>query len=149
MECCKQLTKSPNSPSPFFRIIVLDYYDGAKAGILQCQICSSVYKFDMIDWDEHQDIRIFTLSELPCQSFEILISICQEIEKPKWPQWVINWQPNNITIDKRTQKILDLAEPITMIVVSTNLSSEIIGATDVTSPQIIHDCDWFSYFNLK
>jgi hypothetical protein len=51
-------------PSPFRRLLLTDYYDGEKDG-LAIDSQGSVYVFRMLDWDDQQHMRVFSLADTP------------------------------------------------------------------------------------
>ena len=94
--CCSKLATFPGAKSPFSKLVALGYYDGPTAGVLQCEVCGTAYRFEMLDidpdWDEGLDVRIFILSQLYPGVFEALIEICENFFGiPDWPVWVLMW----------------------------------------------------------
>jgi hypothetical protein len=73
-----------NVPSWFSRVLVLDYYDGTKEGIVKCPE-GHVAVVRLLDWDDQQDTRIFGVSEDRNESFDELATLLAESESPSWP----------------------------------------------------------------
>jgi hypothetical protein len=57
---------------PFGRIVVTGYYDGPTEGVVECAACGMCFAFVLLDWDEQQDLRIFSLAPLP-ERFDVLM----------------------------------------------------------------------------
>ena len=85
--CCQKPTALTNAPSPFSKLLVLGFYDGPTSGVLQCGTCSTVYKFDMLDWDDAHEVRIFRLASLPADSLDQCVQALAEPKPPRWPVW--------------------------------------------------------------
>lgn len=50
--------------SPFRKLLAVDQYDGATAG-LAIDGAGAVYVFQMLDWDDQQRLRVFSVSIVP------------------------------------------------------------------------------------
>ena len=146
--CCSNLATFPGAKSPFSKLVVLGYYDGPTAGLLQCEVCSTAYRFEMLDidpdWDEGLDVRIFSLSQLSPGSFEELIEICENFFGiPDWPIWVIIWnfssEAEENQVFRKIQEIENRVINRQIIVAALDLSKEIIVAKEM---------DWFSLLGL-
>jgi hypothetical protein len=60
--CCLELPTRLNCYSPFLDDCSTSYYDGSIAGITRCAVCSRVYRYSMVAWDddpEDVEVRIF------------------------------------------------------------------------------------------
>src|SRR5436305_10077144 len=92
--CCRNLASLATSPSPFSQFTVRDEYDVFTAGVVQCGNCLSVYKFDMLEEGTTMDNRIYSLSPLPAESFEQMVSALGRKETRNWvlrlPKWLRN-----------------------------------------------------------
>ena len=75
----------------FGRVLSLGWYDGTTSGLAECSSCSSVFKYDLVDWDADQEQRVFALSRLDRESFERIVEILKAFESPKWPFWNPRW----------------------------------------------------------
>lgn len=61
--CCRQLIGELRLvTSPFVRLIATEYYDGPVDGLVQCESCGLIYEFHKLDWDNGQDLRVFSLA---------------------------------------------------------------------------------------
>jgi len=65
VRCCQELPDFPAAKSPFSKLVILGYYDGATSGVLQCEMCQTAYRFEMLDWDEKQKVRNIALPHFP------------------------------------------------------------------------------------
>ena len=89
--CCADLLGQRGVVSPFSKIIAFGYYDGPTSGVAQCSECSSAYRFDIVGWDERQDVRVYMLAPLSKGVFMEIVNILSESDLPKWPVWVPRW----------------------------------------------------------
>jgi hypothetical protein len=90
--CCEALSPPFPVASPFDRVLSLHWYDGTTSGLAHCGGCSTVFRYDIVDWDSDQERRIFLLSRLDPNEFEHLVSLFSSTETPKWPFWSPKWQ---------------------------------------------------------
>lgn len=125
---CAEPAHLNETASPFSKIIVLDYYDGPISGVAQCARCDAAYVFQMLDWDEDQDIRTYSLSPLPSESFARLVQALTALGEPKWPVWVPIWtfptESIRQTVEREVGTTLQAKGPPTsMISSSDNLTS--------------------------
>src|SRR5207253_7766486 len=81
--CCQLIGYGQVVTSPFNRMIVFDYYDGPTGGLLLCDVCSTLFRFVMVDWNTSRDVRIFALARLPQSSLSKVLAFCGEA--PQWP----------------------------------------------------------------
>ena len=147
--CCSKLATFPGAKSPFSKLVVLGYYDGPITGVLQCEVCGTAYRFELLDidpdWDEGLDVKIFILSQLPPKSFEKLIEVCENcFGIPRWPVWVLIWNVGSeAKRNKTAKKIQEIEHRVAngqIIVATLDLSKEIIVAKEM---------DWFSLLGLS
>jgi hypothetical protein len=147
--CCAHLVGSGEQASPFAKVIALGYYDGPTAGIVQCHSCATAYKFDLLMWDEDQDRRIFTLTELPIHAWSSIVNILSPYTSPTWPIWVPLWQfpteEETTMVNKQIENILQQAKPPVCIIVCSNLLETITRAKYVTAPDLATVTDWFAF----
>ncbi len=141
------------SKCPFSRIIALDYYDGPISGAAQCAQCSAEYRFEMLAWDDSQDVRIYSLAPLPPQSVAQLTAALSETGPPSWPVWVPIWkfvsEGIGEAVGQEVQRILDRAGSVELVIASEDSLATIMSAKQVTGERIAMTMDWFSFLNLK
>ena len=87
-----------NGPSSFAKparpwgepfVVATGYFDDETNGFLQCGICGQAYRFDLLHWDEQQDLRIFSLVRLPTGVFETLMDVLTKAYgQPNRKYWV-------------------------------------------------------------
>lgn len=134
--CCHQIVGEVRAiASPFVRLIATDYYDGPTQGVVECGSCGTLYAFHKIDWDDGQDVRIFSLAATHGSFAELEISV---VGSPRWPAWVL------IGDEARgadsVQRSIDRAASVEFVVASRNL----LEVIDVWRPaRLPQDIDWF------
>jgi hypothetical protein len=64
MECCQWIESQTQASMPFGRTVATEYYDGPIQGFVECSVCGKVYSFLKLDWDDSQDVRIFSFAPL-------------------------------------------------------------------------------------
>ena len=143
--CCRMIVgRMREIPSPFLRLIATGYYDGPTDGFVECSICSAVYAFHKLDWDENQNLRVFSMSPVRGRSFVELEAYTDPIQQLQWPTWVVD-----IT---KSGKILELidgfrsdASPEEFVVVASCLQKTI----KIWQPIGLHgEVDWFMELSL-
>jgi len=138
--CCQELPDWRNQRSPFQRILSFGYYDGTTAGVAQCVGCSVAYKYDLLAWDEDQDMRIFGLAPLPSGSFSELLAASAVLGEPRWPTWVPVWQFSSETIqnkvESRIQAVLNKAGPLTFVVATNDISNNFVAGKRITETNV-------------
>ena len=73
--------------SPFARLIATGYCDGPTQGLIECGACRTVYAFEMLDCDDGQDVRVFSLASV-AGTLEELAERAAPLP-PGWPVWVL------------------------------------------------------------
>jgi hypothetical protein len=147
--CCQNLAENVTFPTPFSRMIVLGFYDGPTSGLVQCGSCSASYYFDMLDWDEDHEVRIFRLAALRERSFQNCVQIYEAFEEPRWPIW---WPFSKTSppeamrpeFERQLANVLVEAKPPEWLVAWQGYGEEILAAKKVSSRLIANERDWFS-----
>jgi hypothetical protein len=158
--CCQELVGITNIPTPFGKVIVLDYHDGPTLGLAQCAECSRAYKFNLVAtdedgkfnrdlWDAGTELRIFALAEVALQDFQQCIELISGFQTPIWPLWIIRW--HTIPSDDRSV----LIKEIDMQIQALNVPSIVIECSDLletlfavkSSPSVTpgSTSEWFNY----
>ena len=78
--------------SIFGKVLSLGWYDGTTAGLAECARCSTVFKYDIVDWDSDQERRMFAFSPVSAQDFERTVKLVSRVETPRWPFWFPKWE---------------------------------------------------------
>ena len=157
--CCRKIIELKEQGSPWREIIALGYYDGPTSGLAKCRLCSSVYKFDLLTWDDRQDVRIYAFSPLPASAFQQAIDALAPLGAPTWPVWVPIWQvpaEERAVIDGRISNLLGQAGMIKFVIASEHLAKGIMSAKLLTesesalvsSGKPIDNDDWFTLLGL-
>ncbi len=147
--CCKKPAELMDVPSPFSRILALGFYDGPTSGVLQCSTCSAVYKFDMLDWDDDHEVRIFRLAPVPPDSLDRCVSILAAAGPPRWPVWVPSRQqlPSEEAreaADRSVQQVLDRSGPPDLVVAWRGYGETVLAARRMSAEELSGVPDWFS-----
>ncbi|GEM_PF-1452453 len=146
--CCQRLETFSNIKSPFSKIIALGFYDGPTSGMAQCEICSAIYKFVMLDWDDSQDIRIFSLSPIAKPAWIRMVNLLSKHESPKWPVWFPKWEFTSEAVrnhvDSEADKILANAGRPELIIASNRYGDRILAAKKSVCEDLKYVKDWFS-----
>jgi hypothetical protein len=124
--CCRDLPGGPSSSSPFSRMVELDYYDGPVSGALQCRVCLATYRFEMLDWDDKQEVRIFSLAPLPQDAFAQVVR--EDAEFPKGslpPEW------DREAAYQKLKRLLDEAGPVELVIAWRRSDGKVLTARRV------------------
>jgi hypothetical protein len=129
-------------------IVVLDYFDGETEGLLQCGICGRRYYFSLIDWDEHQDMRIFSIHAVDRAIFE---AVAAELSATYGRRNARYWVPNNPSISEalranakaRVEMLLENVKALPEAVVVTEHIERDILALDLVEGSSIRAVDWW------
>ena len=141
--CCRRIVGENRSiESPFARLIATSFYDGPTDGLVECGTCGLVYAFRMLDWDDNQDQRIFSLASTGTsfQSIEKTSSI-----PPKWPSWILS-----IDLPQSTRNTINDACAAASRIEFVIATHSLLTAIDVWVPSGLPVVgDWFSELGLK
>jgi len=69
--CCKNLGRG-DSP---FEIIMLGWQDGLTSGMARCRACGTTYHFEMVAWDQEQEVRIYGFREVSQASYDAVVAL--------------------------------------------------------------------------
>jgi hypothetical protein len=146
--CCQNLEALSNSDSPFTKIIASDFYDGPTGGILQCETCQTVYQFDMLDWDDHHQVRVFRLRVLPESSWEKSLQALEKAEPPpRWQVWVpCKWPSDDAReeANRKLSKILAQAKPAELLVAWLGYGERILAARKFSPKDLDMEPAWLT-----
>ena len=142
--------------TPFFsKVIVLDYYDGPRAGVAHCATCDRTYRFDLLDQesgDDGEDVRVFRLTGLPSDAFDRVLSASPNADAARWPVWVPIWQFSNEAARQRADaavgRVLSEAGPPELVVASSDGLRTLVACKPVPSSGFSGERDWFEYLAL-
>jgi hypothetical protein len=136
--CCRHLIGiRRQQKSPFARIIATGFYDGPTGGLIECDSCKTVYSFGKLDWDDQQDMRVFSLAPVPAVRFDVLVPSVLASDA-KWPVWVLI-EKGLSTVSETVSRLQSSADPIEFVVATRDL----LGVLNVWRPPGLRlDVDW-------
>ncbi len=150
--CCCDLATLSTSPSPFSRIVALGYYDGFLSGVVSCDVCSTAYRVEILDMDDDQNNRIFSLASLATGLFNALVESISRYETPKWPFWCPQYQfgseEDRALVRNSVFSVLEQADTPNLIIASDSWLHRILAAKKVTLEELNSAADWFSLLSL-
>lgn len=131
--CCQQLGNHRQVRSPFRKLIVLGFYDGATSGLTECQACTRGYRFELVTWDDQQDVRIFALAPLTPGIFQGVAEICATLgELPGWPVWIPRFEGEAGRVaSSRIDEVLGRLSSFELLVASEALERDLLVARPV------------------
>lgn len=139
--------------SPFSKIIVFGYYDGPTSGIVQCRLCTTVYKIETLDWDNMQDMRICSLALLQTPYFNQLVNLLTPLGTPTWPVWVPIWkfesQEKEEILNRQVQEIVEKAGKVSLVIATENIATEVLTAKKITPEEFGSVKNWFSFLDIE
>lgn len=134
MLCCQNFEGAMTSP--FTKIIVLGYYDGATSGLVRCGNCQKAYRFELVAWDRNQENRIYFLADIEPHVFDSIVKTLQSIEKPTWPYWMPRWQFKSSSEEKDTRDVLERdlqkASAPSLVIATDHIDKQILMCREVT-----------------
>ena len=92
--------------SIFQKVISLGWYDGTTGGLALDSLERSAFRFDLLDWDPCQELRIFAMSPIAVPEFDKAVKLLSRSSAPKWPIWYSGW-PSDIAEQVRLGSELD------------------------------------------
>src|SRR5262245_38660422 len=76
------------------KVVVLDWYDGPRAGLCRLRTPQAEYSFELVDerpTDDGLDDRLFALSLLPPGAMDRILPLLHFAGPPVLPVWVPCW----------------------------------------------------------
>ena len=148
-----QHVKAGAEAGPAYLMVVLDYYDGPTSGGMQCQVCFAEYRFMMLDWDDQQSDRVYSLEPLPPKSFKQILGVLSKYELPKFPLWFPSRQyPSEQVqelVERQLAEIMDKAGSATTVIAMSQWGEKILAAKALSSSDMKYVQSWFSLENPK
>jgi len=128
-------------PSPFERIIALDWYDGLKAGLAACAAAKRAYAIEFRSWDDEETRRIYTLSPFAFADFERVVAVPSgSLGPPRWPMWLPVWRFHSRLAQETAERALatlaEKAQEPTFVILTEHLSNEIILSASLREPVV-------------
>jgi hypothetical protein len=119
-------------------LTLLDYYDGAVSGMMECKQCGKTYAFEMLDWDRRHKVRIFSVAPLSVEDAQCFVQ--------KSGQWEASPRPADFDLDAayaELKRILDNASSIELIVAWHNHTDTVVAVREVAAGSQFHIQPWF------
>jgi len=136
--CCRQVIGELQSvPSPFVRLVSTGYYDGPTDGLVECGACRTLYVFHKLDWDDGQDLRVFSLAPTrgSFAEFEGIVA-----KRAAWPTWIITGDGREGPALAHVQRFMDAAASVEFVVASRCL----LKVVEIWRPSgLPQGVDWF------
>src|SRR6266568_2897931 len=119
------LSEGLNDPSPFTKVLALDWYDGPTGGVVQLGEGGEVFRFELLDKQQLAetdiDLRVFGLYPLLPNALARLTAALTPTHEPNWPVWFPIWEfPTDEArskVDQEADDILAQAGPLTWVVI--------------------------------
>jgi hypothetical protein len=135
-----------NVDSPFDKLLVTGFYDGPTEGFAHSSD-KVLYFFRLLDWDDGQDLRIFSIASLDSMKLDDAVSVIGKDQALKWPVCIV--QP---PLSADVESFIDRARAnaITRAVVA---SRNLLRKLDVWRPISAGEAlptggDWFTRLRL-
>jgi hypothetical protein len=147
------LQEGSRLPSPFSKVLALDYYDGPTRGVVEVSPEKQPYRFEILAWDtENLNLRVFSLAQLPSDTLTRLTDAYSRFWEPRWPIWVPIWHFSNAAdeeaMDQLTKELMGQASAPSWIVAATDLLGEILVARKTTPKELDQVPDWPFFLGL-
>jgi len=127
-------------PSPFDRIIALDWHDGLKAGLAACTASKRAYSIDFRSWDVDEVRRVYALSSIDFEDFERVLGLMSSLGPPRWPMWFPIWRFHSPAAREATEcalaKLRDELQQPAFVVLAEDLSREIMRSAALGDPVV-------------
>lgn len=139
---------SPTKPWGDPNLIATGYFDGETEGLLRCGFCDQTFQFQLLDWDENQDQRIFSLARISLSAYEEAV---KELTSIYGPQSQPYWVPNNPALTDAAREavsaklatiLLDASKP-EAVLLTENIEREIMALVVVQPGEPLDGGDWW------
>jgi hypothetical protein len=144
VQCCRSIVGLVRQvASPFSRLIATGFYDGPTNGLVECSTCKMTYSFERLDWDDQQDLRVFSLAPA-CPGGLDGVAQAEGAPTPKWPIWVLGDAQGGFgaTVDA----FVTSAAPVEFVVATHDL----LGTIEIWRPVGLGEHpDWFVELGLN
>jgi len=143
MNICEHILSAGASLSPFGKMLVTGFYDGATDGFVECQHCGRAYAFRKLAWDEEQDVRIYGLAPLDVSLENIRLDT---LHLPPGDDPVSLVPPLGEQEREAVERLA--AAPVQHVVAAANLRRGVLASKSlVVSDEDTHD--WFAWLGLE
>src|SRR4051812_17661679 len=146
----------PDAAALFSRVVGLGYDDGPTAGVAESRDHLACYRFELLDelpdWDEGDDVRVFSLAALPPASLDRLLRVCPGSDNATWPVWIPVWRFDSTAaqeaVEREVQRILNSAAPPDGVVATDASLTTVIARRSVTGEDLRRVDDWLGFVGL-
>ena len=149
---CQHIEKGAEVRSTY-SIVALDYYDGPTSGVMLCHICSAEYKFMMLDWDDNQGNRVYSLEPLAPHSFQLIVDLLSKYEQPKLPLWFPLRQYSSKRdydlVEQRIAEIIGQAGLATAVIAMSQWGEAVLAARALSTADTKYVQSWFALAEPK
>lgn len=129
--CCQKFAEAGSNRSAL-KMITVGYYDGPTSGLVECEVCSRVYKFAMVDWDDRQEVRIHALAPISPTAFTRIEQIKERHGPKLW-----------LTVPE-IDEILAEAKAPTMVAAFSRWGETVFAARNLTENDVKDVQEWLS-----
>jgi hypothetical protein len=127
-------------------LVAIDYYDGPTEGIVECSSCRALFWFDKLDWDDGQDVRIFSLAPIPGKTLDG-IERSDRDPRTKWPTLVV-WA-NQTELVAEVHNLKRAVGAVESVVATEDLLNHLLAWQPVNPVPPVRARDWFLEFGLS
>lgn len=137
--CCRQVIGERRTvSSPFLRLVATGYYDGPTDGLVECGACKTLYVFHKLDWDDGQNVRIFSLAPTRGSFAELERTASTSLASSTW---ILTGDERVGPAPVYVQRCLDTAASVEFVVASRDL----LKVIEVWRPSGLQQgIDWFA-----
>jgi hypothetical protein len=130
-------------------VIATGYFDGETEGFLRCGVCGQSYRFQLLDWDEHQDRRIFTLVRISQSLYDSVVSILSDAYGDSPPRYWVPHRPSLATSTREAtnHEIATLLRSSTApeaVFMTEHVEREILSLALIESKTSFENVDWWA-----
>jgi hypothetical protein len=140
---------TPTQPWGVPFVIATGYFDGETDGVLRCGVCGQSYRFQLLDWDEQQDKRLFKLIRISPSLYEAIERILRESYGDHSPRY---WVPNRPSLGTLAKEAVNLEIAILLqrstepeaVFMTEHIEREILSLALTDSKTSIDSVDWWA-----
>ncbi len=148
--CCKEISSAWRGfPSPFVRMAIMEYYDGAVDGIVECGVCLGLFVFRMLDWDDRHRVRVYSLAPAPGTFGDWVDSSDSACHLTTWGPDVdtefVVWVESVMDASSEVMYLFASPDPLKEIEVWSSTELEQIGKDSLFEGGPPLGVDWFAH----
>lgn len=150
--CGRPLPSPGGSAPPFDEIVFVGYEDGPTSGAARCRSGTDCYRFELLArdtdgtydhgaWDRGEEIRIFSLAELPAENYHRLAEVLADEETRE-----------RIVDDEgafgQVAEILEGSAEPRLVVANHGIATPVTAAREVSPGTLAEVTDWFAFLAI-